>query len=85
LKSYKNISNRVSETRLFKERKSLGIEFCWETATEAVFARPEDDSDFIGEYYLIESFSTGVVSVTDVKGIVLDKTDRILNLFRLGV
>lgn len=80
-----NISNRVSETRLFKERKSLGIEFCWETATEAVFSRPEDSLDILGEYYLIESFSTGVISVTDAKGDVLDKTDRILNLFRLGI
>ncbi len=80
-----NISNRVSETKLFKERKSLGIEFCWETATEAVFARPENNMDILGEYYLIESFSTGVISVTDAKGSVLDKTDRILNLFRLGI
>ena len=80
-----NISHRVSETRLFKERKSLGIEFCWETATEAVFSRPEDNLDILGEYYLIESFYTGVISVFDAKGDVLDKTDRILNLFRLGV
>jgi hypothetical protein len=80
-----NISHRVSETRLFKERRSLGIEFCWETATDAVFSRQEDDLDLLGEYYLIESFSTGVISVTDIKGNVLDKTDRILNLFRLGV
>jgi hypothetical protein len=80
-----NISNRVSETKLFKEKESLGIEFCCETATDAVFARPEDDYDFMGEYYLIESFSTGVISVTDANGSLLDKTDRILNLFRLGV
>lgn len=80
-----NISHRVSETRLFKERRSLRIEFCWETATEAVFSRPEDDLDILGEYYLIESFSTGVISVTDSVGNTLDKTDRILNLFRLGV
>ena len=80
-----NISHRVSETRLFKERKILGIEFCWETTTDVVFARPEDSLDILGEYYLIESFSTGVISVTDAKGDVLDKTDRILNLFRLGI
>ena len=80
-----NISLRVSETRLFKERKSLGIEFCWETPTDAVFSRSEDDVDILGEYYLIESFSTGIISVTDYKGNVIDKTDRILNLFRLGV
>ena len=80
-----NISLRVSETRLFKERKSLGIEFCWETPTDAVFSRSEDDVDILGEYYLIESFTTGIISVTDYKGNVIDKTDRILNLFRLGV
>ena len=80
-----NISLRVSETKLFKERKSLGIEFCWETPTDAVFSRSEDDVDILGEYYLIESFTTGIISVTDYKGNVIDKTDRILNLFRLGV
>jgi hypothetical protein len=80
-----NISYRVSETKLFKEREKLGIDFCWETEKEAVFSRLEDDLDILGEYYLIESFSTGIVSVTDYKGNVIDKTDRILNLFRLGV
>ena len=80
-----NISLRVSETKLFKERKSLGIEFCWETPTDAVFSRSEDDVDILGEYYLIESFTTGIISVTDYKGNIIDKTDRILNLFRLGV
>jgi hypothetical protein len=80
-----NISNRVSNTKLFKERKSLGIEFCWETEIEAVFSRPENDSDVLGEYYLLENFKTGEISVTDTRGSVLDKTDRILNLFRLGV
>jgi hypothetical protein len=80
-----NITERVSQTKLFKERGKLGIEFCWETEKEAVFSRPEDDLDILGEYYLIENFKTGEVSVTDIKGNVLDKTDRILNLFRLGV
>ena len=80
-----NISYRVSETKLFKEREILGIDFCWETATDAVFSRVEDNTDILGEYYLIESFSTGIISVTDYKGNIIDKTDRILNLFRLGV
>jgi hypothetical protein len=80
-----NISYRVSKTRLFKERKSLGIEFCWETPDEVVFSKNEDNLDILGEYYLIESFSTGVIKVTDSNDNVLDKTDRILNLFRLGV
>lgn len=80
-----NISYRVSETRLFRERKSLGIEFCWETENTAVFSRPEDDLDLLGEYYLSENFKTGKISVTDSKGINVDKTDRILNLFRLGI
>ena len=60
-----NISYRVSKTRLFKERESLGIEFCWETADEVVFSKTEYDLDILGEYYLIESFSTGVISVTE--------------------
>ncbi len=80
-----NISYKVSQTRLFKEKESLGIEFCWETEQEAIFARPQDDLDILGEYYLFESFSTGDISVTDIKGNIIDKTDRILNLFRLGV
>lgn len=80
-----NITERVSQTKLFKEREKLGIEFCWETEKEAVFSRPEDDLDILGEYYLIENFKTGEISVTDIKGNFLDKTDRILNLFRLGI
>jgi hypothetical protein len=80
-----NISYRVSKTRLFKERESLGIEFCWETPDEVVFSKNKDNLDILGEYYLIESFSTGVIKVTDVNDNLLDKTDRILNLFRLGV
>ena len=42
-----SVSYRVSETRLFKERKSLGIEFCWETENTAVFSRHEDDLDIL--------------------------------------
>lgn len=80
-----NISYRVSNTKLFKERKDLGIDFCWETEKEAVFSRLEDDLDILGEYYLLENFRTGQISVSDSKGIVLDKTDRILNLFRLNI
>lgn len=80
-----NISYRVSRTKLFKEKDEFGIEFCWETEKEAVFSKVENNLDLLGEYYLIESFSTGVISVTDAAGNVLDKTDRILNLFRLGV
>ena len=79
------ISYRVSNTKLFKERKDLGIDFCWETEKEAVFSRLEDDLDILGEYYLLENFKTGEISVTDAKGSVLDKTGRILNLFRLNI
>ncbi len=80
-----NISYRVSNTKLFKERKDLGIDFCWETEKEAVFARTETDLDLLGEYYLLENFKTGEISVTDEKGTILDKTGRILNLFRLNI
>lgn len=75
-----NISLRVSETKLFKERNILGIKFGCETPTEAVFYTLD------GEYILGESFLTGFIYVTDIKtGKVLDKSDRILNLFRLGI
>jgi len=80
-----NISYRVSNTKLFKEKKDLDIDFCWETEKEAVFARTETDLDLLGEYYLLENFKTGEISVTDVKGTILDKTGRILNLFRLNI
>lgn len=80
-----NISYRVSETKFFKEKESFAIEFCWETEKEAVFSRPEDNGGFLGEYYLLENFKTGQISVTDTKGNVLDKTDRVLNLFRLNI
>lgn len=80
-----NISYRVSKTKLFKEKDEFGIEFCWETEREAVFSKVENNLDLLGEYYLMENFITGEISVTDSKGTVVDKTGRVLNLFRLGI
>lgn len=78
------ISYRSVNTRLFKERDNLGITFCWETKEHAVFEKCETD-ELINDYYLYEVFNTGEIYVTDQSGVVLDKTDRILNLFRLNI
>jgi len=78
------ISYRSANTRLFKEKDILGISFCWETKEHVVFERCETD-DLINDYYLYEVFNTGEIFVTDKDGVVLDKTDRILNLFRLDI
>jgi len=79
------ISYRVSQTRLFREKDELGISFAWETADEVVFDRVESDDIFYNDYYLIEKFKTGEITVYSKDGSVLDKTDRILNLFRLKI
>ncbi len=79
-----NISQRVSETKLFKDKDILGISFVYETSDTAVFERCETD-DLINDYFLLEIFKTGQILVTDKDGVVLDKTDRILNLFRLNI
>ena len=75
------ISERVSKTRLFKEKDDLGISFCWETKDRVVFEKSES----LNEYYLLEFFKTGEILVTDKSVVTIDKTDRILNLFRLNI
>ena len=81
------ISYRVSQTKLFKEKDELGISFCWETADRVVFEKSESSEEdiFLNEYYLLEFFKTGEILVTDKSGVTIDKTDRILNLFRLNI
>lgn len=78
------VSIRTTNTRLFKEKEILGISYCWETKDHVVFERCETD-DLINDYYLMEVFNTGEIMVTDKNGVVIDKTDRILNLFRLNI
>lgn len=79
-----NISHRVSETRLFRDKDKLGITFVYETNETAVFEKCETD-EILNDYFIIEVFKTGEIIVTDENGVLLDKTDRILNLFRLNI
>ncbi len=78
------ISERVTKTKLFKQRENLGISYVWETKDYVVFEKCESD-DILNDYFLTENFSTGVIEVTDSKGNQFDKTDRILNLFLLNI
>jgi len=78
------ISQRVLDTKLFKQKESLGISYVWETKDHVVFEKCESD-DILNDYFLIENFSTGVIEVTDSNGNQFDKTDRILNLFLLNI
>jgi hypothetical protein len=78
------ISERVTKTNLFIKRKELGISYAWETKEHVVFEKCESD-DILNDYFLLENFSNGEISVTDSKGNQFDKTDRILNLFLLNI
>ena len=78
------ISQRVLDTKLFKQKENLGISYVWETKDHVVFEKCESD-DIMNDYFLIENFSTGVIEVTDSQGNQFDKTDRILNLFLLNI
>jgi hypothetical protein len=78
------ISERVTKTKLFAKRKELGISYAWETKEHVVFEKCESD-DILNDYFLLENFSNGEISVTDSKGNQFDKTDRILNLFLLNI
>lgn len=78
------ISERATNTKLFRQRKELGISYAWETKEHVVFEKCESD-DIINDYFLIENFSNGEINVTDSKGNQFDKTDRILNLFLLNI
>ena len=78
------ISERATRTRLFRERDNLGISYVWETKDHVVFEKCESD-DILNDYFLIESFSTGTIEVTDADGNQFDKTDRMINLFTLDI
>jgi len=79
------ISERAANTKLFKSRKELGISYVWETGEYAVFEKIEQDDPILAEYLIFERFSDGGIMVTDSKGNKLDATERIMNLFRLGI
>lgn len=78
------ISERATNTNLFKRRNELGISYAWETKEHVVFEKCESD-DIINDYFLIENFVNGEITVTDSNGNQFDKTDRILNLFLLNI
>ncbi len=78
------ISERATKTRLFREREKLGISYVWETKDHVVFEKCEND-DILNDYFLIESFSTGTIEVTDADGNTFEKTDRMINLFTLEI
>lgn len=78
------ISERVPNTALFRQKEQLGISYAWETKEHVVFEKCESD-DIINDYFLIENFVSGEISVTDSKGNQFEKTDRILNLFLLNI
>ena len=76
-----NYSENTTKTKLYKEIDSLELEFVYET-NEAVFFAAEKDGLI---YWLIEVFETGEIMVTDENGGVFEKSERILNLFRLDL
>ncbi len=76
-----NLSHKASNTKLFKESDELELEFVYET-NEAVFFAVEKDGLI---YWLIEVFETGEIMVTSEDGEVFEKSDRVLNLFRLNL
>ena len=76
-----NYSENIIKTKLYKEIDALELEFVYET-NEAVFFAVEKDGLI---YWLIEVFETGEIMVTDENGGVFEKSERILNLFRLNL
>ena len=76
-----NYSENTTKTKLYKEIDTLELEFVYET-NEAVFFAAEKDGLI---YWLIEVFETGEIMVTSEDGEVFEKSERILNLFRLNL
>lgn len=76
-----NISDKASNTKLFKESDELELEFVYET-NEAAFFGTEKEGLI---YWLIEVFETGEIMVTSEDGEVFEKSERLLNLFRLKI
>jgi hypothetical protein len=78
------ISQRATNTTLFRQKEQLRISYVWETREHVVFEKCESD-DILNDYFLIENFLTGVIEVTDADGNQFDKTDRMINLFLLNI
>lgn len=76
-----NYSENTIRTKLYKEIDTLELEFVYETNEAAFFAVEKDGLI----YWLIEVFETGEIMVTSEDGEVFEKSERILNLFRLNL
>ena len=76
-----NYSENIIKTKLYKEIDALELEFVYET-NEAAFFGTEKEGLI---YWLIEVFETGEIMITDENGGVFEKSERILNLFRLNL
>ena len=76
-----NYSENTTKTKLYNEIDTLELEFVYET-NEAVFFAAEKEGLI---YWLIEVFETGEIMVTSEDGEVFEKSERILNLFRLNL
>ena len=76
-----NYSENTTKTKLYKEIDTLELKFVYET-NEAVFFAAEKEGLI---YWLIEVFETGEIMVTSEDGEVFEKSERILNLFRLNL
>jgi hypothetical protein len=74
-------SNKVSNTKLFKESDELELEFIYETNEAAFFGTKKEGLI----YWLIEVFETGEIMITNEDGGVFEKSERLLNLFRLKI
>ncbi len=76
-----NYSQKTTQTKLFKEKENLDLEFVYETCEAAFFG-----SEIEGEvYWFIEVFETGEIMISDEQGSVLEKSERFLNLLRLNL
>lgn len=78
------ISQRATNTNLFRQKEQLGISYVWETKEHVVFEKCESD-DILNDYFLIENFSTGTIEITDANGNQFEKTERMINLFLLNI
>ena len=79
------ISERAMRTSLYKQMIELNISYAWESEDFVVFEKTDKSEPIISEYFIFEKFSDKSIWVTDSNGKTLEKTNRILNLFKLGI
>jgi hypothetical protein len=81
MNTQKFTSEKVSNTKLFKEAVELELEFVYET-NEAAFFGTEKEGVI---YWLIEVFENGEIMIASEDGKVFEKSERLFNLFRLKI